>query len=238
MKKTVSLIAIFILSVSLYGCGSMQTSTNNEIEDIVKAFYQSGYDYVRTETSTVDGVESKIVYTGQVFTNPYKEHVTISSSENVDSTYTEEYFKEDGNQVAITLVSDTGEEINTTGTREYPYGYNQDITYEQDKNTMIDDIEAEVYQGTYSVDIGSAYGLDSDLTATVSQTYYLSKEDRTLLQINTDLTEYNYVMSLATYMSTSEASEEVARENVSNEDTSFVTLEITNLDNPTDFNKE
>jgi hypothetical protein len=39
-------------------------------------------------------------------------------------------------------------------------------------------------------------------------------------------------------MSTSEASEEEARENVSNEDTSFVTLEITNLDNPTDFNKE
>lgn len=205
------------------------------IANIVDSFYESGYDYERTEIYVRDGKESGVIFEGQVFADPYREHVTVSTFGDTTSSWTEAYYEEKRGTVTMTMTLADGSTAKQTGKRSYPYGYDEDIVFTEAEAGTLDGEEVQIYHGEYTVDMGAVYGFEA-IEAVVAQTYYVRTEDNVLVQIDTDLSEQNRALAIATNMSVNGDSREEAEEKaVSDENTETVTLKIKNLGNPTDW---
>lgn len=192
MKK-VGWICAVLFTVFLTACGEKK-APEGSIEWIVADFYETGYDYqkelVICDAETGEVLETQMVAEGQIFAEPYREHVKYLSDESGSALAQEAYFEETKLGVRAVLVTEDGaKEQNVT--RSMPYGYGENISFAQQDDTIMDDREILVYVGEYQVDIGENYRLSEKLIATVTQEYYVDKETGVLLRIVTDITDLN-----------------------------------------------
>ncbi len=238
MKKRIFVTAIVaVMVLTMAGCGSSSGSQNTSetqdgsIESIVKEFYETGYDYVRVEV----GANGSITYEGQLFVDPYREHVTITPSGDYTASYNEATYEENGNKVTATLAMADGSEITQEISRTYPDGYGQEIAFTEGESTELNGEEVQIYYGTYQIDAGTVYGVD-DLVADIDQTYYVNNDNQ-IVRIETDKTEYNEYLSAALDVSANGLTRDEALEQEKNSELNYsvTTLDISNYGNPTDF---
>lgn len=184
---------MLLSAVFLTACGE-KNAPEGSIERIVADFYETGYDYqkelVTCDVDTGEVLETQMVAEGQIFTEPYREHVKYLSDESGRALEQEAYFEETKTGVRAVLVTKDGTKEQSV-TRSMPYGYGEDISFAQQDDTVMNDREVLVYAGEYQVDIGENYRLSETLVATVSQEYYVDKETGVLLCIVTDITDLN-----------------------------------------------
>lgn len=192
MKKA-GWICVVLCAVCLTACGG-KNMPEGSIEHIVADFYEAGYDYqkelVICDAETGETLGTQMVAEGQIFAEPYREHVKYLSDESGSALVQEAYFEETKAGVRAVLVTEDGTKKQNV-TRSMPYGYGEDISFAQQDDTVIDDREVLVYVGEYQVDIGEKYRLSEELVATVPQEYYVDKETGVLLRIVTDITDLN-----------------------------------------------
>ncbi len=58
-----------------------------------------------------------------------------------------------------------------------------------------------MFTASYTTDVSGNYGISTELPAVVTQTYYVDTEADHIIEIDTDLTEYNRMVWIANYMS-------------------------------------
>ena len=242
MKKYVAVAVTLLSSVILGACGNASSpgaSGEDGIEGIVSSFYRAGYDYEEIHTFVRDGAESGVIYEGQVFADPYREHVVISTFGDASSMASEIFYEEAGDKVSAEIIQKDGSTAKQVIGRKFPYGYGQEISFSEDEDGTLDGVAVEIWQGEYVVDVGKGYGLEEDLTAVVSQVYYILKEEQTLVRLDTDLTQVNQMTAVANAMTGSGLTREEAEESVDMDaQREQVVMKITNMGNPTEYVKE
>ncbi len=203
MKKYfITIPGLFFCMISACGKPVVPGTQDPEgIEAAVQAFYASEYDYEETHTFGSDGEESGIVYEGQVTLEPYHEHVTVRTFGDTTASYSEVTYEEKDGTVSAELVLADGGTASQTVQRKYPYGYGESITFTEQEDGVADSMEVLIWHGEYVTDVGKAYGFKEELTAVVSQTYYVSKDDHMLIRVDTDLTGLNQTIAIANAMS-------------------------------------
>lgn len=194
MKKA-GWICVVLCAVCLTACGGKNVQEGS-IEHIVADFYEAGYDYqkerVICDEETGEALETQMMAEGQVFAEPYREHVKYLSDESESALVQEAYFEETKAGVCALLVTEGEDGVKKQNmTRSMPYGYGEDISFAQQDDTVMDGREVLVYVGEYQVDIGEKYRLSGELVATIPQEYYVDKETGVLLRIVTDVTDLN-----------------------------------------------
>ncbi len=203
-------ICLTLVVVALYPMISEKTERldpNSEPQEfmtkLLSEFYKTDYEYTKTTTVQTSDYESKSVYIGQVFNNPYKEHIVLVESSDYGikpetdsgtklSTDPEiYYYEEKPDEITAKIINEKGEFEQFDVERIYPFGYGEDINFTKLEDTLLEDKPVYVFQGEFTVDIGDLYDLDSELNSNVSQIYYVSKDTQQLVRIESDLTDYN-----------------------------------------------
>ncbi len=194
---------LFCVTAACGKPGAADAGEPEDIEAIVQAFYASEYEYEYEETHTFekDGVTSGYVFEGQVSLEPYREHVKVHTFGDTASAYSEVTYEEEAGVISAKLVLTDGSVTTQTVQRKYPYGYEQDLVFSEQKEGVTDGTEVVIWHGECVADVGAAYGFEERLTTVVEQTYYVSKTDHTLIRLDTDLTELNRIMAAANAMS-------------------------------------
>ncbi len=237
MKKFYILIAVSLI-ISMLGCEQKQFPQEASIEEAVADFYKASYDYERIkETYNKKGIVlSKVVKEGQVYDNPYKEHEKVVLTEpkklNPSALAMEVYYK--GNKAYI---STNNGFVKQSVKRSRVHGYGEKLTFKFDRKETIESRPVEVYVTQYTYDLSKFYKLDADLTATITQEYYMDEEKKMLIKIITDVSDLNKKNGIAIDMSENGAKYQAAIENA-NENYDYnekITLIIKNYGTPTKF---
>ena len=202
-KQYLVVLLICLILLTLSGCNTTGNEGESEIEKAVADFYQAGYDYEKIiETYDQDTDKyTKVILAGQVWQNPYKEHVKVISSD--DEYLWEEIFYEKGDDadtVDSYVLSKDGW-VSQKVTQNRPYGYGKELQYQLDREETIDGEAVEVYTAEYTDNIAEAFQIQEDLTYTVKQEYYLDKDDGILVRVVTDLADMNKKVAIANDMS-------------------------------------
>jgi hypothetical protein len=179
-KQYLVVLLICLILLTLSGCNTTGNEGESEIEKAVADFYQAGYDYEKIiETYDQDTDKyTKVILAGQVWQNPYKEHVKVDSY----------------------VLSKDGW-VSQKVTQNRPYGYGKELQYQLDREETIDGEAVEVYTAEYTDNIAEAFQIQEDLTYTVKQEYYLDKDDGILVRVVTDLADMNKKVAIANDMS-------------------------------------
>lgn len=239
MKKTWAIRSVICLSVFLLtGCQSASEKETSEIAGIVENFFKSDYDY--EETTTYYDVDGRIrimqVIEGQLFQDPYKEHLRVTPySRTIKGTSSDLYRTGKWNFITAYVPTDNGW-VKQMQQRAHPHGFGRDLTFSSGKQDT-NDPNLEIYSAEYTVDDGKSYKLNEDLSAVISQKYYVDKDKKILVRIETDLTEMNKKHAMIVDMVENGSTMKQAKEKVAkmNDITQTVVLDIYNLGNATDF---
>lgn len=250
MKKMKLILVSVCLGMFLVSCGKSSQVNPNEIvatEDtaknfmgnVVNQFYHAGYDYTQIDQYKKADQTTQTIIKGQVFVEPYKEHITVVDAGNAESTYSELYYEEKHNKIKATLISNGKRIEQTAKARQYPDGYGQAVTYTKEKNQKIDGKEMLVYQGEYILDVGRVYQIKDELKANVKQTYYITQKQHKIYKIETDLSDYDKMIAIATDISTNGQSKEEASANIKKDMLKHSrSLEIEHFGDPTPFKEK
>lgn len=239
MKKTWAILSIICLSVFLLtGCQSASEKETSEIEKIAENFFKSDYDY--EETTTYYDVNGRIrnmqVIEGQLFQEPYKEHLRVTPySRTIKGTSSELYRTGKWNFITVYAPTANGW-VKQMQQRTHPHGFGRDLTFSAARQDTTDE-NLEIYSAEYTVDDGKTYNLKEDLSAVISQKYYLDKDKKILVRIETDLTESNkkYAMSIDMFENGSTMKQAEEKVTKMNDIKQTVVLNIYNLGNATEF---
>lgn len=233
-KMSVVVFALFLLS----GCQAQEDSESSRIEAAISDFYQADYDYDEAWEKYDDenNVTSTVVFRGQVYDSPYKQHVDVVSVSSGENLYDELYYYTDITTTRALFFTADGW-VKQLGTRPRPHGYGVALEYTFVREDMLDGRAIEVYTSSYTVDIGKKYGFEEVVNATISQEYYLDKSEGILVKIITDLSDQNRSVAIANDMSVNGSSLEQAEQNYANsaQEGERHILLIYNYGNPTPF---
>ncbi len=218
------------------------------MSNLLSEFYKSDYEYTKTTIVQASDYESKSVYLGQVFNNPYKEHILLTESSDygikpeiesetklsaVPEIY---YYEENPDEFTARIINEKGEFEQFDIERVYPFGYGENINFTKLDDTVLEDKPVYAFQGEFTVDIGELYDLDSVLNSNVSQIYYVSKDTLQLVRIASDLTDYNVNINIATKAVFQGTSVEVEKANYTQTNESLKqVLDIYNIGKPSNF---
>lgn len=226
MKKRRFITIVFMI---LMCAGCHNASTDKGIESIVSDFFEGDYEYRKTDTYFQGDTElSSTVTEGKVIHSPYKEHIKIVVSPE-QSLWNEMYLSGNGKVVDAKINVGNGWQ-DTKMSREYPYGYGEKLQFVFDREEDTDNRKIEVYTTEYTVDISKNFRLEEELKATVTQEYFLEKDSKTLIQIDTDLTDLNKKLFIANDISANAVTLDIAQNNMEKEMglSEIVKLEIFN----------
>lgn len=235
-------LIIVILLISVVFCGCNYKRDKSEIEKIVSDFYITDYSYEETTEKYADdgSLILRLVYEGEVFQKPYKEHKKVISCDNFNRTANKQlneiYFQGSDKAVTTYISTDDGWTKQLT-TRNYPYGYAESITFSKIPDETFSTDHVDVYIGEYTVLLSSKNSSFQKLSATVTQKYYVDKENKVLTKIETDLTDLNRMRDTINYISVNGYSLEEAQKKVAldNEIKEINILNITKYGDPDDF---
>lgn len=229
MKKYKIRQLIFVIATACIfsGCSASSPKTGSGIESYVSDFYRADYDYIKTtETEQGDGSFSRVVYEGELTNDPYTEHIRITS--DPPQSLTEIYRTEKLGIVTLKLLYN-GEWIEQKAFRERPSGYGEKITYQFNRTEQIDGKEIDIYDAFYTVDAARGYGLKEELTAKVSQEYYVDTQEGHIVKVVTDFSDLNRAVQIANMMSVNHMAREEAEAAGGSEGTNVKeTLELFN----------
>lgn len=225
---------VFLFSVTLLCSCATKPTAERTIQDAVDDFYQADYNYTKESNryDSAGNVTSSSIQTGSVVNSPYKEHILVLDKPSI---LDEMYIYEEHGKITANI-STTNGWVQQTIKRSRPYGYDNDLEYTYLKDETLNDRSVALYTTSYFLDIGKIYDLSEDLQAEISQTYYLDKEDGTLVQIVTDLSDHNYKLSIAIYMSLDgESYDDATKKAALDQMEDLEILSISDLGNPTPF---
>lgn len=226
MKKSIFIGMTFVVLVCA-GCHS--ASQEKSVESIVSEFYKADYEYRKVDTYFQGDTElSSTVTEGKVLHSPYKEYIKIIESP-VQTLWDEMYLSGNGKIVDVKIHVDN-EWQDTKMSREYPYGYGENLQFVYEREENADNRKIEVYAAEYTVDVSKNFRLEEELKATVTQEYFLEKDSNTLIQIDTNLTDLNEKLFIANDISANGTTLDTAQNNMEKETglSEVVTLEIFN----------
>ena len=188
MKKIFRYIFLSIMVIGLSACGKNEKP--DAIAKNLTSYLESDFEYYKT-TNYVDenGECRQIVVKGTYVANPYQE--TIQVIEGQENSPWEKAVYTGAGEVVTAKVYAESEWTETLLKREYPYGYEENLTLEFAGEEHIDDVLCEVYKGSYTVTLGDNLFVDEKIDAMVSQKYYVEKEKGALIGVDTDLTDLN-----------------------------------------------
>lgn len=191
MKKFVFLLTwLFIFSA---GCG--RATEESAIENAIQNLYKSDYEYRKISIKMADDEEIRFVMEGKVIQSPYQEYVAITESA-AESVQTETYYYGNGELVNV-LVKVNGEWQETKAKRKRWYGYGEKPEFTLEGETETNGHAVEVYAAEYSVELSKNYKLKEAIEAVVKQRYYMDKTEKTLIAMETDLTDLNTKTAIA-----------------------------------------
>ena len=240
MKRLCSiLIMIGLLLFVFCGCDKAYNEGKTGIEKAIADFYEADYDYERIDEVYDKDTDtySKTVYEGQVFNNPYKEHMKVVSPDR-NSITNEIYYDKNWifGSIRAHILTDDGWVLQTVS-RSQPNGYGKELQYKLDREETIDGKMAEVYTTEYTESVSKLFQIQEDLTYTVKQEYYLDKDRQVLIRIVSDMTDCNEKTAIANDMSANGSTLEQAQNNVKQLPASQQkdTLNISNYGNATEI---
>ena len=210
IRKFVAMICCLTGVVALTGCSSVAKQYNT-IPEAYEKLYNSNFTY--SVSSTKYDINDELItfeYVGEHATNPYVEHKTYPEGQGF---WQEIYYYGNGPIVSYKGLCD-GEWLSDTVQREYFNGYGEEITVTSVKEETVDGVKYTVYNAKYSVEAGAKYGLSESIEATVTQQYFLEKENGQLVRIVSELTGLNRMTAIANDMSANGVDLETAQKNV------------------------
>ncbi len=218
MKKNIKKYLMgFCIMLILTGCNSAknESSENSDSEWLTK-FYTSDYEYKKT-TSVIkeEGQSVSSVMEGKVAASPYKEYVKVVEPE--ESAWSEAYYYGSGDSVDAKLNTENGY-VSQKIKRTYPYGYDQKLQPKYDRSADYNDVKCDVYTAEYQVDLSEQYGVKEELTAEITQEYYVDAQNDNIVCIETDLTDLNEKNAMAIQMVNEGLSVEEAKRSVEKTD--------------------
>ena len=167
-------LIIVILLISVVFCGCNYKRDKSEIEKIVSDFYITDYSYEETTEKYADdgSLILRLVYEGEVFQKPYKEHKKVISCDNFNRTANKQlneiYFQGSDKAVTTYISTDDGW-TNQLTTRNYPYGYAESISFSKIPDETFSTDHVDVYIGEYTVLLSSKNSSFQKLSATVPE---------------------------------------------------------------------
>lgn len=185
-----SLVLCICCSI-LLACGCRKTDDQHEDQHdeqqdastVVSAFFDGNYTY---EKITYNGDQVTSVIEGEIINSPYVEYQKRTGGEGT-SLWEEMYCCGEGD-VVNTYIKTNGTWENSVMKVARPYGYGEDLQLEYVEEVENDGGVLELYETDYTVELGKNF-LEEELTAAVSQTYYLDMENECVVRVDTDLTE-------------------------------------------------
>lgn len=201
------------LVLMLAACGRGATDQNSttdpqesKMPEWLQEFYNGNYEYRRTSVTITDGQDHvSTVLEGKRISSPYKEYVKVVEPE--DTIWSEAYYYGDGDQInALLNTRDTYISQKTDRNEMYPYGYGEKLTLKKNGTKKYNNISCDVYTAEYTADVEKkieeeAPGTDiGEMTAQISQQYYVDPKENRLVYMVTDLSDYYYKVSLGTLM--------------------------------------
>ena len=163
-KNRIAAASVLFAALLLSSCG------NNPQPEWLNDFYNGNYEYRRSTVTIRDGTEDiSTVFEGKVISSPYKEYVCVM----VKALY------KSGDQYTSQPCA-----------HPYPYGYNQDLIFKEDRTEDYNGVSCTVYTTEYTDDLSNIFRPDAE-TATISQEYYVDNKTNKLVCVITDLTDLN-----------------------------------------------
>ena len=218
MKKVFIYLLSGIAALSLAGCAAPKKTG---IAGIVDDFFESSYEYQKERSVYQDGVESEIITEGKYIASPYQEYVRVVEPAE-SGVWSEMYISGRGRMVNYVMKTKDGLAKQKAG-RSYPYGYGEDLKFTLAREENVDGVTCEVYQTSYTVEIGGGLRSRETLTAVISQEYYIDTDKKQVVMVYTDLTEQNRKTNIVNEMMMKDISAKEAEKNV--EDTEYTAYE-------------
>lgn len=228
------------VSVLLTACGDKNVKNNApETLDIqggipgwLDDFYNGNYEYTQSRID-LETKETVSVMSGKITSSPYVQYVKVLEPQ--DSLWSEAYYYGNGEDIEALIKTDSGY-VTQQQKRGYPYGYGEELIFSDPKKETLDNIECDVYETEYTVDLAEAVKEDAgkegdgeSLTAVVSQKYYVDPKNEKLIRVVTELTDLTAKTEASTFMAANGVSSEEAMEQISGEQIHEI-LEITAYD--------
>lgn len=181
-KNRIAAASVLFAAFLLSSCG------NNPQPEWLNDFYNGNYEYRRSTVTIRDGAEDiSTVFEGKVISSPYKEYVRVIEPEQ--SSWREAYYYGSGKMVKA-LYKSGDQYTSQPCAHPYPYGYNQDLIFKEDRTEDYNGVSCTVYTTEYTDDLSNIFRPDAE-TATISQEYYVDNKTNKLVCVITDLTDLN-----------------------------------------------